>query len=701
MEQDLYNDVNIPVEDSAHPTQHANELFFLQQTLAVLNTPYMGYTAYSDFLSILGFKHISHTTFYRYYEKVLRSLETVATKSFDKVIELLREVFLPNGQMKQPPDGIPPEFTMLSISMDGSWSHPRNAGQHAYTIRVSAPHAPQVHKKILYQVVLHKSRTRSGILVHQGNYDGSSKSMEAHAFEVARNYLLGAGLLEDSDSKHALVPKIRSIVSDQDCAILKNVNEEQMFKNVTVFFDLGHQKKNLKKRLDATFGGNTCFEGYSVIISKLFVRLVKISTNLKDITLNQRVELARQKVSQIAVHFLPGPCPTDCLCQVKDEFTPPKEGKMNYYTKIQAPSPDNYGSKTYDKFRAKAKAFFSTMKQLTDSISHFIHPFNTCANEELHSARLPVADKNREWWASYSGRCSLVVARANLGYCGLVESLMTELGFSLKTDIRYKWAMEYAVQKDLKAEMNRLRKASPEYKQQDFLRQMAKFKNSLMSPVVPTIEYVGDGRAYANGEMQTFPSSSNLPQHLPVPLTSASTTQSASSQILETISKKESSKKFHQKIPEGYPDLEKSLSRSLPVPFKPSKRSKTSSKDQVKPAPSRKSKIPAESLEYPWQEPVRHLSNPQSLQSLPVSLQNISKSSTKDISSRGADAASSAQRPDHCPGCGDDLFKWDISFQPGPECYACLQSPTLIRNLSWKDETYRFCPSGSKASGAN
>ncbi|KAL6074219.1 hypothetical protein QOT17_004250 [Balamuthia mandrillaris] len=129
---------------------------------------------------------------------------------------------------------------LLTLAGDGAWSHRRNANHGVYSIMDTS------NNKVLYQVVLSKDKARvlqSGkeVTVVEGDYDGTSKGMEAEGFRRAIDWL----------EEKKLLPQLRTYVCDQDSSVL---NEDARLTNVKIVHDPGHLKNNFQKDLQKILG---------------------------------------------------------------------------------------------------------------------------------------------------------------------------------------------------------------------------------------------------------------------------------------------------------------------------------------------------------------------------------------------------------------------------------------------------------------
>lgn len=212
-------------------------------------------------------------------------------------------------------------------------------------------------------------------------------------------------------------------------------------------------------------------------------------------------------MSHIHQHFFEPQCLETCFCNQHDEFYSKQSG---YGEKLREPTSE----KKLEKFLAASRDCKALLALLEKEIHLFIHPFSTCSNEGLHSMKLPVADKNREWWSSFHARCSLVVNRVNLGYAKTMQRLCLKLGFDIANDVRCQWLAEWGLRKDSASLLNHLRKSSRQYKRQELIRELNKLKVNIVCKADKPLQYVGNGQA--SDTQSSIPSISPIPASKPI-----------------------------------------------------------------------------------------------------------------------------------------------------------------------------------------
>jgi hypothetical protein len=124
----------------------------------------------------------------------------------------------------------------LVLCLDGGWAHRGYDSDHGAYI------ALEFHsQKPIATMINMRSRKSKGKLVFRGNYEGSSKSMEAESF---------AKLL-DMLRNEKLIGRVQYFIMDKDSAVWKMANEDEQLRaaGVTCMYDPGHYKKNVSRAI--------------------------------------------------------------------------------------------------------------------------------------------------------------------------------------------------------------------------------------------------------------------------------------------------------------------------------------------------------------------------------------------------------------------------------------------------------------------
>ncbi|KAL6056159.1 hypothetical protein QOT17_016279 [Balamuthia mandrillaris] len=143
--------------------------------------------SYSDERRTQGLTHMCWTTWSRAEKMVWNVVKHLAKETFDEQATKYVEV----------------SNVLLTLAGDGAWSHRRNANHGVYSIVDTS------NNKVLYQVVLSKDKARvlqSGkeVTVVEGNYEGTSKGMEAEGFRRAIDWLEEKKLLPPEKERNIL-----------------------------------------------------------------------------------------------------------------------------------------------------------------------------------------------------------------------------------------------------------------------------------------------------------------------------------------------------------------------------------------------------------------------------------------------------------------------------------------------------------------
>ncbi|KAL6051121.1 hypothetical protein QOT17_019386 [Balamuthia mandrillaris] len=120
--------------------------------------------SYSNERRTQGLTHMCWATWRRAEKMVWHVVKHLAEKTFDELATYIKA-----------------SDVLLALAGDGAWSHRRNANHGVYSL------IDTNNNKVLYQVVLSKSKAKvlkSGkqVWVVEGNYEGTSKGMEAEGF---------------------------------------------------------------------------------------------------------------------------------------------------------------------------------------------------------------------------------------------------------------------------------------------------------------------------------------------------------------------------------------------------------------------------------------------------------------------------------------------------------------------------------------
>ncbi|KAL6057869.1 hypothetical protein QOT17_015218 [Balamuthia mandrillaris] len=206
--------------------------------------------SYSNERRTQGLTHMCWTTWSRAEKMVWNVVKHLAKETFDEQATKYVEV----------------SNVLLTLAGDGAWSHRRNANHGVYSIVDTS------NNKVLYQVVLSKDKARvlqSGkeVTVVEGNYEGTSKGMEAEGFRRAIDWL----------EEKKLLPQLRTYVCDQDSSVLKILNEDARITNVKIVHDPGHLKNNFQKDLQKILGESQKGKKYSAKIGAWLMTAIKES----------------------------------------------------------------------------------------------------------------------------------------------------------------------------------------------------------------------------------------------------------------------------------------------------------------------------------------------------------------------------------------------------------------------------------------
>ncbi|KAL6053383.1 hypothetical protein QOT17_018029 [Balamuthia mandrillaris] len=135
---------------------------------------------------------------------------------------------------------------LLTLAGDGTWSHRRNANHGVYSIVDTSNNRLSCQQTRVLQ-------SGKEVMVVDGNYEGTSKGMEAEGFQRAIDWL----------EEKKLLPQLRTYVCDQDSSVLKILNEDARLTNVKIVHDPGHLKNNFQKDLQKILGKSQKGKKYS------------------------------------------------------------------------------------------------------------------------------------------------------------------------------------------------------------------------------------------------------------------------------------------------------------------------------------------------------------------------------------------------------------------------------------------------------
>src|SRR5690349_2239346 len=126
-------------------------------------------------LTILGMPTLSEPSFYKLQQQVLPAFHKVS----DDAVSAARAAFISHAQSLPDKTG--------TMTIDGSWSHPRHASQHAFLVLSAYPLPGYPTPPVIAAALLETGRERTiataagqprRITITPGNFWGSSQSME-------------------------------------------------------------------------------------------------------------------------------------------------------------------------------------------------------------------------------------------------------------------------------------------------------------------------------------------------------------------------------------------------------------------------------------------------------------------------------------------------------------------------------------------
>lgn len=178
------------------------------------------YNKYCTYCAMRGMHCISRDSFFEISYYIYSVIETICTEEFEKVADELRE------------------RESWVATCDAGWSHWGWCANEAwYPVRDFET------GKIVCMLVLQKPRVQLSKggkqeTLFEGNYKGSSKSMEGYAFQLTVDWL----------SNHDILKNLKHIVMDKDGCITNLFKCDERCKHITPKYDPGHCKKTMSHR---------------------------------------------------------------------------------------------------------------------------------------------------------------------------------------------------------------------------------------------------------------------------------------------------------------------------------------------------------------------------------------------------------------------------------------------------------------------
>lgn len=207
---------------------------------------------------MLGVKILSSTAHY----KRQNAFQSPILKLLDVVLQEQRTAF------KKAVAADPSlRYAAIAIGGDGGWSHPRNARQFAYLMKLMGKDIGKLDNITIIAILKAFDTVRNGKVTSPGNTTTSSKGMEAEAFLQALQVLYDEGIFDI----------VQYIVTDQDSSTAKLLREfkekHPSMEKVIILNDFGHRIKNFIKLLMAILGTGRNVVGLPACIKHFIYRI--------------------------------------------------------------------------------------------------------------------------------------------------------------------------------------------------------------------------------------------------------------------------------------------------------------------------------------------------------------------------------------------------------------------------------------------
>jgi hypothetical protein len=388
-------------------------------------------------------------------------------------------------------------------SLNGAWSHTGwNARHHSFLIRA------QKENIVVCAIVLTKKHValvkrpdleQEEILVHEGNYFGTSKGMEGEAFIAAISQLRESELLEP----------LSMIVCDNDSSIPSIIANTEGMEHVRKSGDPGHVQRNFMKSLKSVFGSGLVYKGFPYRIGKFFMRCLKRSEKAfegsGEETVEKRVKMFDSLWSHAFAHYTRAECPKACPCNeffkdgsvdelqsqdvycanALDSFLEMEQGNVEEDplqfdeeeeivrevvgdpTECQPGVKNRRAAKKWlDSSNPREADLIEKMRPLFDlaqkSVSNILFGLNTCLSECSNSRRLVFARKDRFFYTSYEVRSLLSAILENISRADLFQRIYAY--FDLEFSVQDLKVLDVLEKVDEKKDRDSARKKSLEYK---------------------------------------------------------------------------------------------------------------------------------------------------------------------------------------------------------------------------------------------
>ncbi|CAB4405053.1 unnamed protein product [Rhizophagus irregularis] len=291
---------------------------------------------------------------------------------------------------------LPGQEKVLPVGFDCSWSHARNAHQASEEFLYLGDLPGYNYQPVIGFYTVENSRSaqkseNDSRIIHQGNFDGSSRQME-HAILIALlNNIIP--ILEETDfTLHVCVDG--DLETNRTLACIPAVSR--------IFADLKHVSKNIRKNLlNKKYSRWHPFEQHIIryFNSCIFSAGLRKKNNQDNVPTEEETQYVQ--VEGLIRHLLDDHslCWND-VCWMKN----------NPELQLQSPTLKNYTTTEIENFRSVITSIFRVPFG-----QGLVTTLCTSHNEAFNRKILKYLDKRIDYWASYSTRHALAVLDQNDG----------------------------------------------------------------------------------------------------------------------------------------------------------------------------------------------------------------------------------------------------------------------------------------------